>query len=68
VCEFVDAMKSEDQSPERVIISAKRAAAAAGLLPAQEQDMLHRSARADQVITEVVRWCIDRYYQMPAPN
>jgi hypothetical protein len=66
VCAFVDEMKSKGTRPEAVIVAAKKVAAATGLLPMPEQDLLLRSAHADRVITDVVRWCIERYYEAPA--
>ena len=66
VCAFVDEMKTKGEPPESVIIAAKQVAAATGLLPMPEQDVLLRSAHADRVVTDVVRWCIEQYYEMPA--
>jgi tellurite resistance protein len=65
VCAFVDEMKSEGKPAEAVIIAAKQVAATTGLLPMPEQDVLLRSPHADRVITDVVRWCIERYYDRP---
>jgi hypothetical protein len=66
VCAFVDEMKSEGKPAEAVIIAAKQVAAMTGLLPMPEQDVLLRSPYADRVITDVVRWCIERFYDAPA--
>ena len=66
VCAFVDEMKSKGKPAEAVIVAAKQVAATTGLLPMPEQDVLQRSPHADRVITDVVRWCIERYYDAPA--
>jgi hypothetical protein len=68
VCAFVDEMKSEGKPAEAVIIAAKQVAAMTGLLAMPEQDVLQRSPQADRVITDVVRWCIERYYDRPPPT
>ena len=68
VCAFVDEMKSKGTTPEAVIIAAKQVAAATGLLPMPEQDVLLRTARADRVVTDIVRWCIERYYDLPSQS
>ena len=63
VCAFVDEMKQQGHPPEMVIVAAKQAAADSGLVPTLEQSLHLRGDHADHVIGEIVRWCIEQYYE-----
>ena len=63
VCDVVDLMRGLGLPPERVIIGVKEIAAEAGLRPSRL--VLSRSASldsTDELISQLVRWCIERYF------
>ncbi len=51
VCALTDEMKQAGYAPERVIIKVRALARAAGI-----------DGFADPLVSEAVRWCLDRYF------
>jgi len=64
VRDFVEDAKRRGVPPERVIATMKRIAHEAGLRPSGRVALvMSRSVTAkDALLTELVAWCIDRYY------
>ncbi|HJQ18835.1 MAG TPA: hypothetical protein VJ867_00710 [Gemmatimonadaceae bacterium] len=68
VHEFVDVSKTKGAPVERVIIGIKQVAADAGIRSSTE--MLRLRARLtprDQVLLDVVRWAVERYFDYTRP-
>ena len=65
VCDVVDEFKSSGWPPERIIVAVKRIAADAGVFPSR--DILSSTSalkNQDAALVNMVRWCIDRYYDV----
>ena len=65
----VDELKAADWPPERVIVAVKQVANDAGLSPTRH--ILSATAvltESDAAIVHMVRWCIERYYDIETPT
>jgi hypothetical protein len=60
----VDDLKGVGWPPERVVISVKQIAADVGLCPSPHFSRASQAlANSDALLADVVRWCIERYFQ-----
>src|SRR5690349_7330201 len=63
VCAYAEELKALGFPPERVIIAVKRTANEAGVFssPRLVEPRANLDAK-DQLLVDMVRWCIERYY------
>lgn len=67
VADFVHERRALGWPPERVIVALKQVAQEAGLQSADRVSTLDAEITArDELLGEMVRWCIDAYYSPPA--
>lgn len=67
ISEFVHERRSLGWPPERVIVVLKQVAQEAGLQSADRVSTLDAEITArDELLAEMVRWCIEAYYSPPA--
>ena len=63
VCAVVDDLRSLGWQPERVIIAMKELASDAGLRPSRRfMSVRQELERSDELLANIVRWTIERYY------
>jgi len=65
----VDDLRTLGWPPERVIIAIKQVAEDAGLRTSRNVLRVSgRLAEADQIVQDLVRWCIEHYYRNVPPS
>jgi hypothetical protein len=62
VCAYVDELKAHHWTPERVVVAVKRIAHESGMLPPPRVTWEQSHAAKDELLVEMVGWCIERYY------
>jgi hypothetical protein len=66
VCTYVDELKALGWLPERVIVAVKQLAREAGLKSSAWKVLTSTpNTASDNLLVEVVGWCIERYYFRP---
>jgi hypothetical protein len=61
VCAYADELKRLGWPPERVIVNVKQLAREGGLAPSPWMVLTEATNPADNLLVEIVGWCIARY-------
>ena len=64
---YVDALKRDGHPPEHIIVRLKQITKEVGVCPASEASHPELPVdESEQLVLDMVGWCIDRYYASPA--
>lgn len=69
VAQYVGRLKELGFAPERVIVVVKLIAREAGLRPSHQVALVHsHMTSGDELLVELVGWCIEEYYGLAEPG